>query len=283
MNTAELLMQAIEQQGANAQGTGFRYHLGASIIGRTCVREIWYKFRWWHAVRHTGRMLRLFGRGHAEEPRVVAALRNLGAIVKDRNDDGSQTRYSHLWGLFGGEQDSEVSNLEEFGLVGRGLLEIKTHNDKSFNNLKTKGLLSAKPEHFIQMQMYMGWAGYDWGLYWAVNKNDDEVYIAVIPRRPAIAEQYTDRAEGVLRATTPPPRINNDATWWQCRFCDFKRHCHEHAAPAKNCRTCVHVQLRLGPDPLDTDGHAWYCSKWRANIPTEVTREGCDQWRPLEE
>ena len=28
------------------QGDGFRDHLGASIIGKSCARALWYDFRW---------------------------------------------------------------------------------------------------------------------------------------------------------------------------------------------------------------------------------------------
>ena len=49
-------------------------HLGASILGRDCPREIWYSFRWVHREKHEPRMLRLFIRGHLEEPRFIALL-----------------------------------------------------------------------------------------------------------------------------------------------------------------------------------------------------------------
>lgn len=42
------------------QGDGFRDHLGASLIGKSCARALWYDFRWATPARHTGRILRLF-------------------------------------------------------------------------------------------------------------------------------------------------------------------------------------------------------------------------------
>lgn len=281
MNVAEAIAKAIDTHWHENQSSGHRYHLGASIIGRSCVREVWYKFHWWHATKHTGRILRLFNRGHREEPHVVENLRKLGAVVQDVDNHGKQERFSHLWGLFGGERDATISNLDDYGLPGSGLLEIKTHNDKSFKNLQNKGLLSAKPEHFVQMQMYMSWMEVEWGLYIAVNKNDDELYAAVIPYRPEIAAQYTDRAREIITNPLPPKRISDDPTWWVCRFCDFKRHCHEDAEPDKNCRTCQHVELRLG-DEKDIEAHTWICNLWGGEIPVEFTRKGCDSWEPKE-
>jgi hypothetical protein len=60
---------------------GHRNHLGASLIGRECLRELWYVFRWVKHVEHDGRMQRLFKRGHFEEPRFASYLRGIGCEV----------------------------------------------------------------------------------------------------------------------------------------------------------------------------------------------------------
>lgn len=290
MNTVDALQRALNNAWSENQSSGHRYHLGASIVGRSCAREVWFKFWWWHGVRHTGRMLRLFNRGHREEAHAVENLRKLGAIVEDVDTAGRQERFSTLWGLFGGERDAKVSNLDEYGLAGAGLLEVKTHNDKSFKNLQNKGLLSAKPEHFIQMQLYMHWMEVDWGLYYAVNKNDDEIYLGVVPARPDVADQYTERARRIIESPLPPKRISEDPSWYVCRFCDFKRHCqgeffttdtgepsHRVHEPDKNCRTCQNIELRLDDDK---NAHSWFCRKWDAEVPKDFLLQGCDEWRP---
>lgn len=291
METAEALQRAVDDAWARGQNSGHRYHLGASIIGRSCAREVWFKFWWWHSVRHTGRMLRLFDRGHREEAHAVGNLRKIGAVVEDVDAQGRQTRFSTLWGLFGGERDAKVSNLDEYGLPGEGLLEVKTHNDKSFKHLNNKGLLSAKPEHFVQMQLYMSWMEVSWGLYYAVNKNDDSVYFAVVPARPDVAAQYTDRAKRIIESPLPPQRISEDPSWYVCRFCDFKRHCHgtvesvdgettlRTAEPDKNCRTCENIQLRCDDE---NESHWWFCRRWEAEVPKTFLPQGCDAWKPRE-
>ena len=278
MTVADRIQSDIDAAWAAAQGSSHRYHLGASVVGGRCAREVWYKFRWFHAVHHSGRLLRLFNRGHREEAHAIENLRKIGAVVQDTDPaTGRQVKFSYLGGLFGGERDGAISNLEAYGLHGWGLVEFKTHGEKSFNNLKSKGLLTAKPEHYIQMQMYMGWSGFAWGLYYAVNKNTDEVYIAVVPFRVELYEQYTDRARSIIESNTPPPRVSEDPSWYICRFCDFKRVCHEQATPDKNCRTCTRCELRMA-----SDSHAWHCGHWRSDIPQEYTRKGCDQWHPIQ-
>lgn len=62
---------------------GPRRHLGASVIGKECLREIWYGWRWAAFTRFEGRMLRLFERGHDEEPRLAELLRIAGAEVQE--------------------------------------------------------------------------------------------------------------------------------------------------------------------------------------------------------
>ena len=61
-----------------------RKHLGASIIGKKCAKQIWYNFR--HAIagdfssknRTHGQMLRLFNRGHREEDAIRPILERVG-------------------------------------------------------------------------------------------------------------------------------------------------------------------------------------------------------------
>lgn len=72
----ELIDQAVEL-AAQAEPP-FRNHLGGSMIGRKCEREIWYGFRWAKRPSFQGRMLRLFERGHLEEFRFVKYLKMAG-------------------------------------------------------------------------------------------------------------------------------------------------------------------------------------------------------------
>lgn len=63
-----------------------RAHLGGSLIGRKCSRELWYNFRWAHQENHQGRMLRLFARGQREEDQFIKLLRRIGVDVNEFSD-----------------------------------------------------------------------------------------------------------------------------------------------------------------------------------------------------
>lgn len=60
----------------------FRRHLGGSMIGKNCERELYYSFRWFKRSDFAGRMLRLFDRGHSEEFKNVNLLRSVGIEVR---------------------------------------------------------------------------------------------------------------------------------------------------------------------------------------------------------
>lgn len=252
-----------------------RKHLGASVIGDECSRAVWYGFRWFKFERFGGRMLRLFQRGHAEETRIIEWLRSIGAIVYDKDPQtGKQWLTSLFGGHFGGSCDALLSNLERFHLPGWGVLECKTHNEKSFELVKKKGVASSKLTHYIQTQIYMNRFGCAWGLYCAVNKNTDEIYFEVILAKPEMAEAYLKRALDIITVAQPPRRISNNSSWWVCKLCDFHDICHhrEKAAPLKNCRTCI------SSVPNTEDG-TWLCTTWNATIPDNVAPVGCDEWK----
>lgn len=272
----EAIAKAIDKSFHDNQDDGLRNHLGASVLGDVCVRAIWYKFRWAKVIKHTGRMLRLFQRGHDQEKQVTLWLRQIGAVVHETDPEtGKQFRVSDHAGHFGGSSDGIVGNLERFGLEGYGLLEDKTHNEKSFKQLLTKGVVMSKPGHWVQMQMYMGYLGLKWALYFPVCKNDDHIQPQVIHFKPEAFERYSGRALDIITARKAPPKIREDPSWWVCKFCDFKRVCHEGAELSKNCRSCVFATAELTGDGV------WRCNKFCRDIPKEFIRKGCDDWTPV--
>lgn len=244
-----------------------RPHLGASEIGKECKRALWYSFRWASAKKFEGRMLRLFNRGHREEPQFLEELRGIGAEVYDVDPDTKQQhRFSGYKGHFGGSCDA----------IGRGfpeapkswaIVEFKTHGDKSFKDLVAKGVKEAKPEHYAQMQVYMGWAELERALYLAANKNTDELHSEWLHFNKAEFDKYTAKAKSIIDADEPPEKLHLDPAWYQCKFCDHHAICHGEQVAQKNCRTCVHAT------PIDLG--QWMCGSQERVISTEEQRLGC--------
>lgn len=237
----------------------FRTHLGASLIGRECARELWYSFRWATSKKFDGRMLRLFNRGHLEEPRMVALLMLIGCEVWQVDKNGKQFRIGGHRGHFGGSLDAVVRGIPDLPPDQACLSEFKTHNDKSFAKLISEGVMSAKWEHFIQQQIYMGKNGLNWSLYLAVNKNNDELHGELVQFDPIIYGKYLERSVATIDEVTPPPRISESPSWFKCKFCDHKALCHEvKTVPARNCRTCLHSRVE--------DAGAWICTNPLATV-----------------
>ena len=232
-------LKLIDAIHADEQTPSYREHLGASLIGRPCGREIWYSFHWVTAPKHEARILRLFGRGHLEEPRFIAWLRQSGVTVTEGPAPGLQYSIVDHDGHFGGSLDGEAVGIIEIpGSIA--VLEFKTHSEKSFKKLTDAGVQKAKLEHYVQCQIYMHYRKRAWALYMAICKNTDALYAELVEYDKTVALKYIARARAIIKADEPPPRIDPSPGWWQCRFCDHKDICHFDAIPKVNCRTCTH-------------------------------------------
>lgn len=230
---------------------GFRAHLGASLIGDDCSRKLWYSWHWAKVIKFKASTLRLFNRGHLEEGRFVAMLLMIGCEVWQFDEKGKQYRIKGYRGHFGGGLDCVIRGLPEFPDVAV-LGEFKTHNDKSFTKLKAEGVRLSKFQHYVQMQKYMGKWGLPFALYLAVNKNNDEIYGEIIVFDQDTYDRFEVRVRGIIDSPKPPPKIKEDASWFQCKWCDYKGICHGQEIPAKNCRTCEFSEA--------VDNGKWVCN-----------------------
>ena len=251
---------------------GFRSHLGASLIGRECARDIWYGWRWSTKSSFEGRMLRLFNRGHLEEARFIAMLLMIGCEVYQQDAEGKQYTISHAEGHMGGSGDGIVMNLPDLPAGVAALTEFKTHNDKSFAKLVTDGVREAKPEHYVQMNIYMGKFGIPVALYGAVNKNNDALHLELIAYDQSVCQEYLDRGERIVWMESPPPKIANSIGFYKCKMCNNKAICHLKHKPAVNCRTCRYSQPVVGKE--------WVCNNQvcAGIIPKEIQQVGCSHY-----
>jgi len=249
-----------------AHREGFREHLGASLIGKSCERALWYDFRWATLPQFPGRILRLFETGHLEEARLVRNLRMTGATVLEVDPEtGRQWRVEAHGGHFGGSLDAVAIGLREAPKTWH-VVEFKTHSAKSFRDLVAKKVALSKPQHWAQMQIYMHLTGLDRALYVAVCKDTDALHVERVHADRAAAVRLLDRARRVIEAKRPPSRISEDPAWWECRFCDHRAVCHEVAAAESNCRTCLHATPVEG---------GWQCARFERPIDGAAQRAGC--------
>jgi hypothetical protein len=249
-----------------------RSHIGASQLGKDCGRAVFYDFHWTTKAAFNGRMLRLFNRGHIEEARFIAMLLMVGMPVYQQTPQGEQFHIEFGDGHGGGSGDGVTVYNENHCLI-----ECKTHNEKSFielagsletwrahlaepakNPFKGKGVRGAKPDHFVQAQIYMRRMGLAFCLYMAVNKNTDDLYIEIVTLNPEHADQYIDRGIKLINLREPPPKISSSPGFWKCIYCDHKPVCHMKRPPDRNCRTCKYSQVASQ-------------GQWRCTHPTEAS------------
>lgn len=250
------LGQVIPHMGDAYRGADknpYRSHMGASGIGKDCGRAIWYSFRWFTRPHFEGRILRLFNRGHLEEARFIALLLSIGVQVYQQDENGKQFRISDAGGHFGGSGDGIAVGIPDLPVGMACLLEFKTHAEKSFKKVQEEGVRSAKFEHFVQMNTYMRKMNLTVALYGAVNKNNDELYLELVPIDTITADQFIDRGRQLVFHPTPPKRINESPGWFECKYCDHKAVCHLNKDPERNCRTCFYSH------PME-DGR-WACGE----------------------
>lgn len=249
---------------------GHRTHLGASLIGRPCSRYLWYTFRWVQKPKFNGRMQRLFQRGHREEAWYIQMLEGIGARVEFEDTSGAQFRISGCEGHFGGSLDAKLWLPEHYGLPLMFINEYKTQGTGKFSKMTLHGVQIEKPEHFTQMSMY-GWKNdAQYGVYMAVNKNDDDLHVEVVELDHALAQRSEAKAHAIIFTRTPPQKLSESIAHSVCGWCDFKGVCHQNEPYEKNCRSCKHVEAI--PDKK------WGCHKFANVVPGDFIVKGCDAW-----
>lgn len=247
-----------------------RDHLGASILGHACDRFLWLSFRWARDPKHPGRRLRLFERGRREEAWIIGDLLRIGCTV---SGEQAHVRSGHV----GGSLDGVLSGIPE-AMETRHVLEVKTHNRRSFDRLVKDGVKRAKPEHYAQMQTYMRLHSpcIEWALYVSVCKDDDSIHTERVALDRKFADEALARAQEIVAATEPSPVLDHehppcryvsaDGTQWPC---DYYQVCHGTEIPARSCRTCVSAEPHA-------DG-SWSCSHHAKTLDATAQRAACDQ------
>lgn len=259
---------AIEAAVEAAETRDFDYVIRGSSIGHPCERHLFYRFRWaQEPEQFDGRKLRLFHTGHAEEARMVAWLRMAGVTVEAVDPaTGGQWEVIALDGHFAGHLDGIATGILEAPVTPH-LLECKTHNTKSFEQLKKHGVVVSKPEHVAQMQIYMHLKGLTRAFYLAKHKDSDELYAERIHCDAGQAMALLAKAERIRDANQAPARISDDPDFFQCRWCSSHAICHGGGWALRNCRTC------LSSTPVGSG--QWQCERFDRILSIDDQKAGC--------
>ena len=219
-------LQAREQQQTP------RKYLGASRLGAACERQLQYEYAQAPVdpdKAFSGRILRIFERGHRMEDAFVGWLRAAGFILKTEGKDGQQFGFSVADGKLQGHCDGVFVGGPE-GFAYPALWECKALGNKSWTDLAKKGLAVSKPVYAAQVAIYQAYLGLSEhpAIFTAVNADTMDIYTEAVPFDAALAQRMSDRAVKVIQASDAGellPRSFAEPTHFECRFCSYAERC----------------------------------------------------------
>jgi hypothetical protein len=268
---AAQIKQDINEYCAIKYNTGHREHLGASVMGEKCSRKLWYIFRWVKKENFDGRMQRLFQVGHNAEPRFIEYLQAIGFEFIKFSKTNEQWHISACNGHYGGSLDGICRAPTRYNLTEdlMWLNEFKTNGTGSaYNDVAEKSVIKAKPKHYAQMCQYGLYYQLKYGLYLIENKNDSDITIEIVPLDWNLGKELEKKAQDIISSQIPPPRIAENPSFFECKYCHFADICHNNEPVEMNCRSCRNAEpVTLGE---------WYC-KLYGRIPNDFIKVGCPQ------
>jgi len=197
-------------------------------------------------------------------------LKGAGITTYGVSRDGEQVRISGVEKHYGGSLDGVLKLPITYGLDIPFLIEIKTHNLKSFNGLVKNGVRISKPKHFIQMCCYADVYELAYGIYFGMCKNDDELHVEVLEMDWQVGKEHQRKAQHAIHAIQLPPKIAASPVYQICGWCPMKGVCHLNEPVDVNCRSCA--------NSMPVENGKWFCKQWNSNIPKSEIPKACGQW-----
>ena len=224
-----LVDQALEQE---RDATPSREYLGASRLGASCERQLQYEYAKApvdDGRAFSGRLLRIFERGHRTEDMAIRWLRMAGFVLKTEDANGHQFGFSMAGGRLRGHVDGVLIGGPE-GFAYPALWETKCLGSKSWRDVEKKGLAVSKPVYAAQMAMYQSYLELHEhpALFTAVNADTMEIYAELVPFDAGLAQRMSDRAARVIQATEASDLLARsfmDPTHFECKFCAYADRC----------------------------------------------------------
>lgn len=224
------------------QATPPRSYLGGSRLGHACERALQFEFVKApkdEGADFDGRLLRIFGIGHALEDVAVAWLRAAGFDLYTRRgggEHGDQFGFSVAGGRIRGHVDGVFAGGPTIpGMAFPALWECKTMNAKAWREMSSKGVAVAKPIYAAQIAVYQAYmdasvpgVADNPALFTAINKDTAELHHELVPFNADLAQRMSDRAVRILAATDAGellPRVAAQADHFECRFCPWAKRC----------------------------------------------------------
>lgn len=229
-----LLDSALQEQRASQPE---RDYLGASRLGVPCARALQYEYL--HTPKDeefSGKTLRIFELGHAIEALALQWLRHTGFEILTKKQNGEAFGFAVAGGRIKGHVDGIITRApESLNIKTPAIWECKSLNNKSWRDTAKNGLRKSKPIYAVQVATYQAYmegsvAGISQNpaLFTAINKDTAEIHHELVPFDAALAQEASDRAVTVLRASEAGdllPRIAASSDYFECEYCPYHQRC----------------------------------------------------------
>ena len=244
-----------------------RPYLGASSIGESCNRKIWYRFRWLKEVFDASTLKR-FEDGHRTEQLVINRLSNVVKV------EGTQEGFIDIDGHFSGHIDGLIIGIHAAPKTTH-VLEIKCVGDKKFAELqKAKAELGEKnairkwnPVYYAQIVLYMYYMKFTRAYHVVATAGGRDWTSCRTNEDKSFALSLIEKARSIIYSDDAPQRLSNDKSYYECKYCSFYKVCHEKQLPERHCRTCLHSS--------PTKDGKWIC-QLHGEISYEKQLVGCE-------
>jgi len=153
-----------------------------------CARFLGYRLKGFETVvNFPGQVLRIFDQGHDVEARLIKYLTELGMVKKSqmnlvRNNPPIDCYLDILIDYDGNEVPIEVKSISNEGFVYR------------------KATHKPKDEHYRQLQIYMDIGGWDRGILYYVNKNNNEHLPLLVEKNQDFLDKLYNRWNAIFDA-----------------------------------------------------------------------------------
>lgn len=242
--------------------------IGASSIGHECSLYVWLTHLNVDMLTDPTSAI-VFAEGKRLEEEVIARLRREGMpLITTDPTTGTQ-----IWVApndlpqVGGYLDGCVKSGGENYAV-----EIKSASGKNYAKIRARGVGAIYPKYKSQLNCYIQWGGFDFGMWVVVNKDTGDLYRERLTLDKHLYQTDMARARQMIqddmandRYRTPVLQARSENP--TCRFCGVRHICMNRAVPKPDCRQCMHA--RIG-----TDGK-WRCVRGMLNIYSDTV---CDNF-----
>ncbi len=196
-----------------------RKYIGASLIGRQCNREIWYRYHGIEGESITPRTLVTFEIGHRLEEMLIDYIKLTGIPIEEPCESNNWLAVKDAdIAYFSGHMDAVINH--------DSVLEIKTTNKAGFSRFLNEGLRSWSSSYYSQLQAYMGMSGLEKGVLFALNKDTSEFHCEWVEYDDIFYHELRIKALAIASIDEPPAKLNKNPTFYICNRCQFKSICH---------------------------------------------------------